>query len=205
MISENMAYENSISKRPPEIDKGGRGTYCCVPKCGNSSYDRNMQPTKIGLFRFPNEKKRPDQRKLWVAALKRFRRKGGNDSFKIKESTRVCEFHFKPAEIRVSRGIGRKTYVKGAVPSIFKFKKDRSPKKKRKSPTKRSLSPIEETSESEYEDDDIGVILPLGDESGQNSIDSLGKLKFDNLVLLFCCPQGPHTRCAFRFHHKAVR
>ena len=135
-----MAYENCASERPPEIDQGGRGTYCCVPKCGNSSYDRNMQPTKIGLFRFPTEKKHPEQRKSWIAAIKRFRRKGGKDSFTIKASTRVCEFHFKPAEIRVSRGIGRKTYVKGAVPSIFKFKKVLSPRKKRKSPTKRSCS-----------------------------------------------------------------
>ena len=122
-MGENMAYKNSICERPPEIDKGGRGTYCCIPKCGNSNYDRSMQPTKIGLFRFPNEKKCPEQRKLWVLALKQFRQKGGNDSFTIKNSTRVCEFHFKPVEIRVSRGIGRKTLANGAVPSVFKFKK----------------------------------------------------------------------------------
>ena len=146
-------YQNSSCERPDEIESGGRGTYCCIPNCGNSQYDRYMQPTKIGLFRFPNEQKYPKLRKKWISAMHQFRRKGGSDSFTVKDSTRVCEFHFKQEEIRVSKGIGRKSLVSGAVPSIFKFK-IRSPKKKRKSPTKRSCSPIEETSESEYEDDD---------------------------------------------------
>ena len=87
-------YSNSSCERPNEIESGGRGTYCCIPKCGNSQYDRYMQPTKIGLFRFPNEQKYPDWRKSWYSALKPFRRKGGSDSFIVTNSTRVCEFHF---------------------------------------------------------------------------------------------------------------
>ena len=93
-------------------------------------------------------------------------------------------------EIRVSRGIGWKTLANGAVPSVFKFK-NRSPKKIRKLPTKRSLSPIEETSESEYEDDDIADILPFDDESGLNiesfGSDSVDTGTVDYLDIHFCC------------------
>ena len=184
-------YNNSSCKRPDEIESGGRGTYCCIPNCGNSQYDRYMQPTKIGLFRFPSEKKYPDWRKSWFLALKPFRRKGGSDSFTVKDSTRVCEFHFKQEEIRVSKGIGRKTLVPGAVPSIFEFK-IRSPKKKRKSPTKRSCSPIEETLESEYEDDDeTDGFSPLNNEV--NEIEGIDPLlsedpnPVDYLDIHFCC------------------
>ena len=34
----------------------------------------------------------------------------------------VCKFNFNPKQIRVSLGIGRKTYLPGSVPSVFEFK-----------------------------------------------------------------------------------
>ena len=120
MASHGVGYSETL-KRPTEVTKGGRGMYCCVPQCGNSSYDRNKDKTNIGLFTIPSEK-HPENRKRWVSILTSFRRKGGQDNFKITNATRVCEFHFKPEEIRISSGIGRKTLISGAVPSVFKFK-----------------------------------------------------------------------------------
>ena len=93
------------------------------------------------------------ERKKWITILNSFRRKGGNDSFTVTDSTRVCEFHFKPEEIRISSGIGRKTLVPGSVPTIFKFK-EKPPVKHRKPPAKRERSPVEESTESEYEESD---------------------------------------------------
>ena len=34
----------------------------------------------------------------------------------------VCEFHFNSKQIRVSLGIGRKTYLQGSIPLMFEFK-----------------------------------------------------------------------------------
>ena len=60
-----------------------------------------MIKTEIGFFKFPDEKKYPVLRKKWISTIKQFRRKGSNDSFQIKSTTKVCEFHFKPEEIKV--------------------------------------------------------------------------------------------------------
>ena len=29
---------------------GGRGISCCIPECGSSQYERNMNKTNIALF-----------------------------------------------------------------------------------------------------------------------------------------------------------
>ena len=76
-----------------------------------------------------------------MAGISRYRRKGGVDQFKITNATRVCEFHVKPDEIRVSKGIGRKTLLRGSVPSIFKFRQ--SKKNVRKLPPKRLFTTTE--------------------------------------------------------------
>ena len=55
--------------------------------------------------------------------------------------TKVCEFHFRPEEIKVSSGCGKKTLKSGnEVPSIFSFKtpQDKLP---RKSPCKKLKYP----------------------------------------------------------------
>ena len=62
----------------------------------------------------------------------------------------VCEFHFNPKQIRVSLGIGRKTYLPGSVPSVFEFKPEEK-KKERKPPKPRNN---QETS-SEFETDSV--------------------------------------------------
>ena len=55
-----------------------------------------MKKTNIGFFKFPDDNKFPEQRKKSVSTIKQFRRKGHDDTFQIKSTTRVCEFHFIP-------------------------------------------------------------------------------------------------------------
>ena len=98
--------------------------YCGIPQCGSSQYDRNMNKTNISLFSFPNKEKKPDVYKSWCREIHKFRRKGGKDGFKITKSTKVCELHFKPEEIKRTMGRGIKTLRTGReVPSIYSFKK----------------------------------------------------------------------------------
>ena len=54
-----------------------------------------------------------------VKNIYQFRRKGANNNFFIKNTTLVCELHFKVEDIQ----FGRKTLKKGAFSSIFTFKK----------------------------------------------------------------------------------
>ena len=165
-------YASSSKEKPKEIDGGGTGIYCCVPLCKSATYDRDKNKTGIGFFKFP---KRPDVHKKWSSIIKQYRRSGGNDSFKIKSTTVVCELHVKQEEIKVSAGIGRKTLIPGSLPSIFKFKES-SPQKKRKSPPKRI---VEESSESEFEEDDwddMGVVVHSCD-SCRGHEDEIEKLK----------------------------
>ena len=66
--------------------------------------------------------------------------KVGN-GFTITKSTRVCELHFKPDEIKTTLGRGIKTLKTGAeVPSVYSFKKQNKTKQTRRSPRKRRLS-----------------------------------------------------------------
>ena len=61
--------------------------------------------------------------KVWKKTIGQYRRKGGADTFEIKKTTHICEFHFQAKEIKVSLGVGRKTLVEGAVPSVFPSKR----------------------------------------------------------------------------------
>ena len=89
MMANN--YSNTLTKRPDEVTKGGKGTYCCIPMCGNSRYDRNKKLTKIGRFHFSNEKNNPQLHKRWTSIMKSFCRKGGNNSFQIISGTKVVK------------------------------------------------------------------------------------------------------------------
>ena len=83
-----------------------------------------MNKTNIDLFSFPNKEKNPDIYKSWCQQIHKFRRKGGKDPFKITKNTKVCEFHFKPEEIKISIGREIKSLKTGfEVPSIYPFKK----------------------------------------------------------------------------------
>ena len=133
--------------------------------------------------------KHPDQRRAWMVQINKLRRKGGADSFTVKKSTKVCEFHFRPEEIKVSIGTGRKTLLPGSVPSNFKFK-EKTPVKKRKSPVKR-IQVIEESSESEYKDSEYSEIVSnssfqeetINNEMTDNENDNINNENVTN----YCC------------------
>ena len=108
---------------------GGRGMYCCIPECGISQYDRNMNKTNIALFSFPNKETRQLFTNLGVAKYKSLEEKVGKDGFTITKSTKVCELHFKPDEIKTTLRRGIKTLKTGVeVPSIYSFKKQNKTK-----------------------------------------------------------------------------
>ena len=144
MDKENYLF--STRQRPKKVLSGGSGIYCCVPQCGSATYDKEGNKSGIGFFKFPKE---PTRFNSWKRIISQYRRKGAGDQFSITEKTAVCEFHFKAEEIRVSLGIGRKTLVKDAVPSIFSFK-NTDIKPRRKSPRKRAFynPELENTTES---------------------------------------------------------
>ena len=52
-------YANTSTDRPLQAKPGGRGIYCCIPRCGSSQYDNQMNKTNIALFSFPNKEKKP--------------------------------------------------------------------------------------------------------------------------------------------------
>lgn len=135
--------------RPNKAGASGHGKYCCIPGCRSAAQDSNYKSTGITLFKVPV--KEPD-RSNWMRIISKFRRKGGSDSFDHKkQNIYVCEFHFKPEDLRKTLGCGRKKYSKGCVPSVFD-NRQMVTKPKRKSPTKRP-PPIEYSSESVYETD----------------------------------------------------
>ena len=142
-------YLMSCKTRPSEVKAGGSGVYCCVPTCGSATYcGQNKTKTGIGFFTFP---KNPELRRKWKSSIGRYRWKGGADSFQIKDTTVVCEFHFRPEEIKVSLGIGRKTLTKDAVPSVFEFAmaSDVTTKKARKPPKERFVDCNEDNNDTE--------------------------------------------------------
>ena len=142
----------SSSKSKPKNLSGGHGKYCCIPGCNSAWGNSERKSTGISLFQVPS--KEPDRAK-WINVLKKYRRKGANDSFDPQnKKTFVCEFHFKDGDIRKTFGSsGRKVVRPGCVPSVFAFKSTDPKRKKRKSPTKRTSQIIESSSESIVESD----------------------------------------------------
>ena len=120
-------------------------------------YDANRIKTGISHFKLPKD---PALCKKCLQVIERYRRAGGADKFSKTKKFMVCEFHFKPKQIRVSLGIGRKTYLPGSVPSVFDFKPEER-KKERKSFKPRNN---QETS-SEFETESEPLILSFGDTS----------------------------------------
>ena len=67
--------------------------------------------------------KREDLRKKWLNVLKHVRRKGGADSFDVKNPNKriyVCEFHFKDEDLTTILGRGKRKVKTGRVSSIFR-------------------------------------------------------------------------------------
>ena len=107
MTSNLKQSKTSSDERPTGGNPGNGdcGMYCCIPECGCSQYDRNMNKTNIALFSLPNKEKKPAVFKSWCKEIEKFRRKGvKQDGFSITKSTKVCELHFKPYQIKTTLG-----------------------------------------------------------------------------------------------------
>ena len=102
---EADSYAGSSSSRPKAVKKGGKGVYCCIPECKSSFYTSDGVKTGIGLFTFPKDKVLFNK---WKCVVNTYRRKGAGDKFEINSNTRICEFHFKANEIKVTHGTGKK-------------------------------------------------------------------------------------------------
>ena len=105
-------------------------THCCVPLCTKKGYREEETGEKISYFKFPTEE---GLRKLWIHAIRRDEGK----NFLISNTTKVCSRHFKSDDLKKSFN-GVVSLRKGAVPSVFAWK--RSSPRKRPPPTPRILS-----------------------------------------------------------------
>ena len=83
--------------------------------------------------------------------LKHIRRKGGADSFDVKNTNKriyVCEFHFKDEDLTTTLGRGKKKVKAGRVPSLFR-KQPVKQKARRPPPKNRITSFVESKIESD--------------------------------------------------------
>ena len=111
-------------------NKSPQNRYCCVPLC-NQKGTTGPNGEKVGFFSIPTD---TSLRAQWPHAIRRDTGK----HFTITDSTKVCSLHFKNEHLKKSLGIGRLSYVDGAVPSVFEWK--RSSPRKRPPPTPRGNS-----------------------------------------------------------------
>ena len=111
-------------------NKSPQNRYCCVPLC-NQKGTTGPNGEKVGFFSIPTD---TSLRAQWLHAIRRDTGK----YFTITDSTKVCSLHFKNEHRKKSLGIGRLSYVDGAVPSVFEWK--RSSPRKRPPPTPRGNS-----------------------------------------------------------------
>ena len=93
-------------------NKSPRNRYCCVPLCSQKG-TTGPNGDNVGFFIIPTEK---CLREKWLHAIRRDTGK----HFSITDSTKVFSLHFKGEHLKKSLGIGRLTYVDGAVPSAWK-------------------------------------------------------------------------------------
>lgn len=165
-------YPNSSLTRPNKLDNVGTGDFCCIPLCKSSTLDSFGNKTKIGMFSFPKDKA---LHKKWLNIVSQFRRKGGKDSFSVKRTTKICEFHFEIDNIKISIGHNIKTLKTGSIPTIFSFKtKVEGPK--RRSPRKRLREEHPDVFDN-VEDSQIDSIDQIGCESCQEKEKELKLLK----------------------------
>lgn len=81
--------------------------YCAVANCRYGTHNR----PDLSYFVFPGNNSK--QLRAWQAFCRR-----GDAEFKTLVDPRICSLHFKPEDIKTSL-TGRKSLVKGSVPSIF--------------------------------------------------------------------------------------
>ena len=150
-MSNQETYSGSGKTRPKQNLSGGFGKYCSIPDCKSACYDSKREKTGISLFQLPSKE---PERSEWLKVFKNIRRGGGSDNFNPdKQIIHVCEFHFKPEDIRVTLRVGRKKVRQGRLPSIFPFIKEKTTQQKRKSPFKRYVELETSSSESIVESD----------------------------------------------------
>ena len=113
-------------------NKSPQNRYCCVPLC-NQKGTTGPNGEKVGFFSIPTD---TSLRAQWLHAIRRDTGK----HFTITDSTKVCSLHFKNEHLKKSLGIGWLSYVDGAVPSVFEWK--RSSPRKRPPPTPRGNSAL---------------------------------------------------------------
>ena len=111
--------------------KSSQNRYCCVPLCDQKG-STGPNGERVGFFSIPTEKHLREQ---WLHAI---RREPGKH-FSVTDSTKVCSLHFKDEHLKKSFGLGRLTYIEGAVPSVFAWK--RSSPRKRPPPKPRANYP----------------------------------------------------------------
>ena len=105
--------------------------YCCFPLCDQKG-STSLNSEKVGFFSILTERHLREQ---WLHAIPREPGK----HFSVTDSTKVCSLHFNDEHHKKSFGIGRLTYVEGAVPSVFAWK--RSSPRKRPPPKPRASYP----------------------------------------------------------------
>ena len=178
-MSNIERYQNLSKKRPQKNYRDGFGDYCCISGFQSAFYDANRIKTGISHFKLPKD---PALCKKCLQVIERYRRAGGADKFSKTKKFMVCEFHFKPKQIRVSLGIGRKTYLPVSVPSVFDFKPEER-KKERKSFKPRNNQ--ETSSEFETESEPLilnalvtrQILLLISQKTQTTQVNSLLKMK----------------------------
>ena len=177
-------YENTMIERPKQIEFGGKGKYCSIPCCKNAQYDKETKKTNIGLFKFPDNARKPDLYKAWYNKIKNFRRKGRNDLFTVTNNTYVCEFHFAISDIQVSAGRHIKTLKDKAIPSLFTFKKMSTPVKKRKSPKNRHLfQDLAQSKHPKVTDEEDSIYIPPIAHDQISTCENCDELSSENILL----------------------
>ena len=74
-MSSNLKQSKTSSDESPtggNPSTGGRDMHCCIPECGTSQYDRNMNKQVFHYSHF-----QPAVYKSWNNEIHKFRRKGG--------------------------------------------------------------------------------------------------------------------------------
>ena len=102
----SVHFRHFYDERKPAVSS------CVCDQKGSTGPDGE----KVVFFSIPTEKHLRQQ------CLHSIRRELGKQ-FSATNSTKVCSHHFKDEHRKKSFGIGRLTYVEGAVPSVFAWKR----------------------------------------------------------------------------------
>ena len=99
-----------LSRQPNEVDGGGRGVYCCIPLCGNATYDLFMIKTEIGFFKFPDEKRYPVLIRRGFRPSNNFVGKEVTTRFKLSRQQRFASFILNQRKLRCRWELEEKTF-----------------------------------------------------------------------------------------------